>query len=235
MTTNMVMLVKDRLTLTRQALDSLVATTADFTLTIIDDESLPGASDYLRTWAENMRRKVSLLRTTNSTGITGLVRNLGVYYSEKCFGRGDFLYLSDNDVCFTPQWLTRLTRALEIGEELGYRLLGGSTHPFHGLNSSHGIELSPGDSLVIRSHDAVSGYSQLMRWETWDKYGPLDAHAPGIGQSEDWKFCQQIVKDGGLVGSVWPEMVYGCGLTTTWGKPAIGSDSMRRYKGVIQQ
>lgn len=65
-----------------------------------------------------------------------------------------------------------------------------------------------------------------MRWETWDKYGPLDAHASGVGQSEDYAFCQKIIQDGGKVGSIYPRCVLNCGLTNSFGQPSVGADFM---------
>ena len=67
----------------------------------------------------------------------------------------------------------------------------------------------------------------MMRWEMWDKYGPLDAHAVGPGQSEDWKFCQDIIKDGGLVGSLQPHLVFNCGITNSLGDDSPGADQMQ--------
>ncbi len=228
---NVVMLVKDRPRLTEQAIDSLMKHTAGgFNLTIIDDGSVSmnGTHSHLRVvWAGS--KSWTVLRVVEGKGITGQARNLGVYWAEKYWGRGDWLYLSDNDVYFTEGWDEKMVRALEMtGHPI--KLLGGSTHPFHKPNAvrSYG-------GFSIHTHDAVSGYSQLMRWEIWDKYGPLDAHAPGIRQSEDWAFCQKIIKDLGLVGSINPPVVYDCGLTDTFGEPAIGVEQIPRYEGVIQE
>jgi hypothetical protein len=54
----------------------------------------------------------------------------------------------------------------------------------------------------------------------------LDAHAKGVGQSEDWAFCQKIIKDGGRVGSVYPRVVFNCGITNSYGQPSPGADVM---------
>jgi hypothetical protein len=110
---------------------------------------------------------------------------------------------------FTPGWLGQLVTTLHILYPQKLRLLGAWNHPYLGKNS----ELCS-DPLVL-THDAVTGASQMMRWEMWDKYGPLDAHAVGPGQSEDWKFCQDIIKDGGLVGSLQPHLVFNCGITNS--------------------
>ena len=229
--TNIVMLVKDRPALTRQSLQSLYRHTdpAQFTLTVIDDAST--AVNYMM--LRSLMHGGDLVRVENSPGIVGRARNTGVWFTQQVNPRGDFLYLSDNDVYFTLDWLVILTELFMAAEPTGYRLFSGGTHPFHKWTTAAQVRLR--GTWHIRSHDAVSGYSHLMRWDTWDRYGPLDAHAPGTGQSEDWKFCQDIVHDGYKVGSVWPELVYACGLTNTEGQPAVGQEHMPRYPGVIQE
>jgi hypothetical protein len=237
MTTNIVLLAKDRVALTYQALDSLYTNTPtdQFNLTLIDDASMkPVRMSYWR------KTNFCILRIERSRGITGQARNLGVYWAEQYWGKGDFLYLSDNDVYFTAGWLEKLTSTLQFLERSDkLKLLGGGTHPFHGANTvwRYGNALPSGGryDCQVKLHDAVAGYSHLMRWETWDAYGPHDAHAPGTSQSEDFKFCQDIIKAGGMVGSVWPEVVYNTGLTKTDGTPAVGQDVMPRHEGVIQQ
>jgi len=171
----------------------------------------------------------TVLKIVRSKGILGMVKNLGVYFAEQYWGRGDWLYLSDNDVYFTEGWDEKMTKAL-AGTWHPVRLLGGSTHPYHGSNTRRSF-----GGYSIRTHDAVSGYSHLMRWSTWDEYGPLDANAVGVRQSEDWAFCQRVVKDGGEVGSIDPPVVYDCGLTDTFGQKGPGSDQIIRYEGVIQE
>ncbi|MFQ5930179.1 MAG: glycosyltransferase family 2 protein [Acidobacteriota bacterium] len=230
---NIVMLVKDRPELTRQALESLIANTiTPANLTIVDDESehLIADSGIFDCFA------ATILMIRRSKGITGQARNLGVYWAEKYWGRGDWLYLSDNDVYFTERWDLKLVRAARLFEP-GLRLLGGATHPFHGTNQAIAQD-GWIDNLQwqakVHTHDAVSGYSQLMRWKTWDEYGPLAANAPGVAQSEDWAFCQEIIKDGGLVGSIYPEVVYDCGLTNTFGEPTTGAGAIIRRRGILQ-
>jgi Glycosyl transferase family 2 len=210
---NIVMLVKDRRRLTAQALTTLYKNTPKelFNLVIVDD----GSAQPISVLQDGM----VVLRIWGSSGITGQARNLGVYWAEKYWGRGDYLYLSDNDVYFTPQWLDKLVRIFESTQPY-VKLIGGWNHTF--LQPRESVELS--SATYLKSHDAVTGASQLMRWATWDKYGPLDAHTPGVCPSEDWQFCQNIIKDGGRVGSVYPRVVFNCGLTNSFGQPSVGAD-----------
>ncbi len=183
-----------------------------FNLTLIDDESMPAFSSPLYA-AENF----TALRIETSKSITGQARNLGVYWAEKFWGRGDYLYLSDNDVYFTPGWLDTLITFFN-SHAPDFKLLGGWNHPFLQPHATR--------DGFLRGHDAVAGASQLMQWSTWDTHGPLDAHAIGVGQSEDWKFCQDIIQGGGRVGSVYPRVVLNCGVTNSFGAASLGADVM---------
>lgn len=213
---NIVMLAHNRPRLTTQCMRSLGDNTpADlYNLTVIDDAS------------ENrviaLDKNTSVLRIENSKGITGQARNLGIYWAEKYWGRGEYLYLTDNDMYFTPGWLEVLTYNLKTLEMGGSPwVLGGWNHPY--LQPKDKAPLS---ARFVSSHDAVAGASQLMSWALWDKYGPLDAHAVGVGQSEDWKFCQDLIKDGGYAGSIYPRVVFNCGITNSLGQLSPGADVM---------
>jgi len=220
---NAVMLVRDRDALTSQALQTFFNNSAlDWTLTIVDDGSKFQTRCLLDRYSN--QDGVTILRAPKPVGVTGRMRNLGVYWSEKMFGRGDYLYLSDNDAYFTKSWDVALTHALEEHGE--FLLLGPYRHPYHLANHVIGN---------VMATDAVQGLGHLMSWHTWDLYGPLDAHATGTNQSEDFKFCQQIVADGFLVGSIQPDVVYNCGRTGTNGKPSPGADVMPRIAGVFME
>lgn len=223
MKVNIVMLVKDRPQLTLQAVRTLRRNTPSelFNLTITDD-----GSRHHKEWSEweTPPNECSLEIGYPGCGITGQARNLGIYWAEKYWGRGDYLYLTDNDMYFTPLWLETLTDTYrDIRPE--FKVIGGWNHPF--LQPHTKAEWRNRD-VIFCTHDAVAGASQLMRWETWDKYGPLDAHAKGVGQSEDWKFCQDIIKGGGRVGSIYPRVVFNCGVTNSYGQPSPGADIMTR-------
>lgn len=222
--TNIIMLVKDRPKLTQQTLRTLFRTTPtdQFNLVLVDD----GSSDYKETVAEILhlylqRPNVAMLQIWNSKSITGQARNLGIYWAEKYWGRGDYLYLSDNDMYFTPGWLGVLTSTLDEAPVVS--MLGGWNHPY--LQPKPDWERTVPHGRLF-CHDAVTGASQLMRWTTWDTHGPLDAHAPGVGQSEDWAMCQSIIKAGGVTASLKPYRVLNCGLTNSLGNESPGADRM---------
>ena len=226
MVVNIIMLAHNRPNLTRQAVDSLYANTPhdSFNLTIIDDNSDKAIRD-LNFHTNFSAKNLAILRIEHSHGITGQARNLGVYWAEKYWGRGDWLYLSDNDVYFTPEWLPILVTCAMVAEhDNAIKVMGGWNHPY--LQPKHAVNASGFTGTEYNEHDAVTGASQLMKWDIWDEYGPQDAHAPGVCQSEDWKFCQDIIQDGGRVGSIYPRVVLNCGITNSMGEKAPGWDVM---------
>jgi GT2 family glycosyltransferase len=232
MKVNIVMLAHNREKLTRQTLLTLYKNTPKemFNLTFIDDGS--DQSQSVTVPAAGSENSCTL-RIEDSKNITGQARNLGVYFAEKYWGRGDYLYLMDNDTFATPQWLSKLIAAFGPAErDHKVKLLGGWNHPYlqphpcMPVGAFYGAPTFDYGVLNYCTHDAVSGASQLMRWETWDKFGDLDAHAKGVGQSEDFAFCQKIIKAGGRVASLYPRCVYNAGLTNSFGQPSPGADVM---------
>lgn len=155
--------------------------------------------------------------------------------------RSKYLYHSDNDVFFTPGWLEKLINIFESANDFHQgklKVLGASCHPY--LQTKEHIFMirdSRYGDYNVGSKDAVSGYSQLMTWETWDKYGPFDETMRGaekkIMGSEDWAFCQKIIQDGFLVAAVEPEIVIPTGKTNTYGELATGSETFKDYEGVF--
>src|SRR5438552_4094549 len=91
---NAVMLVRDRLELTRQAIFTMLdhVPVGSLNLTIADDGSQDETRFLLERFAND---RVRVLRLFPPVGIVGLARNLGILASERLFGRGDYLYLAD--------------------------------------------------------------------------------------------------------------------------------------------
>lgn len=231
---NVVMLVYNRPELTEQAVWSLYAHNDydRFTLTVVDDGSDAATKEVLeRLLIRPGYNNVDLIHQDNC-GITARVRNHAIGESQLRFGRGDFLYLSDNDVFFESHSLLEMATTMFHLErtEPHISLLGGSNHPYH--QPIKRINIS--SKAAVNTHMALAGYSQMMRWKTWDKYGPLKEGAPGVRQGEDSDFCGRIYMDGGLICSMDPEVVLACGITDSFGQPIIGAELMPRYPGVLQ-
>lgn len=233
--TNVVMIARDRPRLTEQTLESLRENTGrdSFNLTIVDDGSeIPACADWLEHWDEDV--PTQLVQLHCPIGIVGFARNLGVLVAEKHFGRGDWLYFTDNDVYFKPGWLEKMTIAASVPP---ISILGGCRHPYHQANRVIPVEIrEPIQAEVeVQTVDAVAGYSMLMRWGTWDAYGPFDAHAKGVGQSEDWALCQKAVRAGYKVGYIHPPVLINCGLTNTLGEKVPGWEQFEMVEGVVQE
>jgi len=54
-----------------------------------------------------------------------------------------------------------------------------------------------------------------------------------ISGSEDFAFCQKIVKDGFKVGSIEPEVVIHTGKTNTYQEKATGHETFKEVEGVM--
>lgn len=224
---------------TKQTLDSLLKNTPKelYKLYIINDKSDQYTTADLFGWFAVHSVEADMEYISNADNIgPGASRNFVCNHITEKGMRGDYLYHSDNDVYFTPGWLEKLTGVYSHLEEKGLRLLGGSCHPYLQNNSMLYCDVC---NTPVGIKDAVSGYSQLMTWETWDKYGPFDETMRNaekkIMGSEDWAFCQKIVRDGFKVGSIEPEVVIPTGKTNTYGELATGSETFKQVEGVKVQ
>lgn len=209
--TNIVMLVRDRFKLTEQALSSLYHHTPreEYTLTIVDD----GSQDFrtrLMCIQYTTGPKGLYVRLENSGHVLGELKNIGVYASDRRFGRGDYLYLSDNDVYFTPAWLKKLIQFEMYLDPNENHLVGGQIHPFH---------QQPKKPIQV-----LDGPSWLLHWGTWDAVGGFQrGAAPGVCQSEEYPFCDTLINIlGGDIRVPDPHVVIHCGLTNSDGKDAPG-------------
>ena len=213
-----------------------VNTPADqYTLTMVTDGHMEFPFD--QDWGE----RISVIGMRPPCNIVGRLKNLGAYWSEKQFGRGEWICFIDDDVAFFPGWLGQMTAATNVCQ-----MIGGNRHPYHGVNeeitwgSIPGGTFRPGQEIEVTTQtiqitDAVAGYCHFMRWETWDRFGPYDAHAKGTGQSEDFAICREIVDAGGKVGYIHPPVMAHCGVTDSLGRPAIGMEKIQRKLGVLYE
>jgi len=233
---SIVMLVRDRLRLTQQALAALMQNSSTpHHVTVVDDASKDETREWLHEWAKT--HQALYLRSDESRG-TGWARNVGIAEARERFGTNNLLYLSDNDVWFAPGWDKVLAEAHIRFPQ--HKIIGGGCHPFlqpragaSGLNRF----LANGMLYKLVERDAVSGYSWLLSWETWAKHGPLDAHALGVRQSEDFALCRKVVESGASVGSVVPEVIAHTGLFDTFGQRPPGWEMIEQNKreGVLYE
>jgi GT2 family glycosyltransferase len=163
---------------------------------------------------------------------TGALRNKVIAASEHRFGRGDYLYLSDNDVFFKPGWLSTLT-AIYDALWPAFQVLGAYGHPFHQSISTPAVFA---DGHCVHEVTALATQSMLMRWEVWDKHGPfIETPVDRVCMSEDVDFINRVRRAGGRVGVVDPPLIVSTGITNTFGELIPGWEIVKAQapEGVI--
>lgn len=221
---NFTMLVRDRPNLTAQALQSLTPKVIgkDMNVTILDDRSKPETRQIVYGWCA--LNDGLPIRNDDPIG-TGTARNFVIHSSEVEYGRGDYLYLSDNDVFFKAGWLEALIASYELAWEHGFKVIGAYNHPYHIPfgDATWGDSGLPGHTCVVRQVNALALQSMLMRWEVWDKYGPFcNTPVDKVCQSEDVDFTNKIHADGFKIGVVSPALIVSTGITNTFGEKIPG-------------
>lgn len=229
MRVNIILPVYNRPIHTRQTINSLYQNTdkRDFSLTVVDDVSNGETKTILR----ELQEKYKFMMIANEENLgPGESKNIGAEFCQYSGSQARYIYFSDNDVYFMKGWLEALIEVYEKVSTKRVCLLGGGCHPYQKNNDI----IDCGD-FKVGLKNAVSGYSHFMTWEIWNRFKPY-ANQFGLdkktGQSDDWKFCQDIINDGLLVGSIDPEMVIATGKTDTYGDPAVGQETFRNYEGI---
>jgi hypothetical protein len=236
---NFTMLVHNRPTLTRQALESLLTNSDGMTVTVgahkVDGETYRMLSELY------VQFGYAYAPISAEWG-TGELRNYVIECSENTFGRGDYLYLSDNDVFFKPGWLDTLIHCYEAAWREGFKVLGAYNHPYHQpIPGARGVAIAKSLEPIVVSHvvnqvHALALQSMLMRWEVWDKYGPFCETPVGrVCASEDVDFARKITADGGKLGVVSPALVVNTGITNSFGEKIPGWELVKAQcpEGVI--
>lgn len=206
-----------RVNLLVQTVESLIKNTPKEHINriiFIDDGSSRDVSTILN---QVLGNNILVHRNDVPIGVGGS-KNLGVKLHTE-LGRGDFLYIFDGDVFFTDGWSNTMLEAHRIDGEQ-FLVIGGGIHPF--LQPRAGE-----DTPTLTSHDAVSGWSWLLTYETWDKYGTMADNAVGVGKSEDWEYSQRIRNDGFRVGCLKKQVIAHCGLTNSDGEEIPGYEQSR--------
>jgi hypothetical protein len=227
--TNISMLVANRPRLTKQALAS-IGDLSGATVTIRDAGMNPEVLKICRDWA--VGRPAMILSGSEAIG-TGPARNSVI--GTAGLVRGDYLYLSDDDVYWkNPNWLAILTRAYEAAWKFGYRVLAAYNHPFNGPIQGESRIIC--DEFSVYPVYAVATQSMLMRWEVWDEFGPFcDTPAGKVCQSEDVDFCNRIRAAGYKVGVISPALLVNTGITNSFGEKIVGWELVKKEapEGII--
>lgn len=206
--TNITMLKHGRPRLTHQALCTLDENTPKdhYTLTTFDDQGKMG---------------------------TGGARNEVIKRSQERFGQGEYLYLSDNDVAFTPGWLEIMIAVYKHARKyLSVGALGGYCHPYHQPHEKYLWSESPFREIGITW--ALPTQSMLMSWEIWERFGPFVETPPGkIRQSEDWNFTERLRAAGLRVGAIYRPVVLPTGRHDTFGELVPEHEFIKDIPGLL--
>lgn len=210
--TAIVIITKDREELFNQTLKSLIKNTPRelYDLIVIDDGSDPSGLaklSFIKAIGD-----IDHLIFTNQ-GSPAACRNLGMEIAKR--GGYKYVYHSDNDMYFLPGWIEKCQKTLV--ENTNIKLVAPYGHPYH-LYNNEWVEDD------IYSVNACAGNSWYLETETYLKYGL--AENPGIMNSEDHDFCQQIRKDGFICARFVDNLVLHTGITNSKGEPAIGAEQM---------
>lgn len=219
---NLTMLVRNRRRLTLQSLESLVrsGTMQDARITLLDDSSDYELACDLEFWCQS--HCAVYIRINESPG-TGWARNQVIHASEKSWGRGEYLCISDNDIFAYPSWLPILIKCYRKAWDHGFRVIGAYNHPYHQPVSS----LDIWGIYKVKEVHALALQSMLMDWSVWDKYGPFCQTPPGkVCQSEDVDFARKIQADGYKLGVVSPALVVNTGITNSFGEKIPGWEAV---------
>jgi GT2 family glycosyltransferase len=217
--TNITMLAATRPRLLKQALDS-IGDLSDATVYIRDAGMNREVKGIALQWAQDRYNARVFASNTPALG-TGPARNTVIDATDFHFGRGDYLYLSDDDVYFLqPNWLSILSAAYDQAWEHGFRVLAAYGHPFN-------RPIAPSTRLECRWNVeevyAVATQSMLMRWETFDEFGPFCYTPAGkVCQSEDVDFSNRIRAAGYKVGVISPALLVNTGISNSFGEHIPG-------------
>ena len=229
---NFTMQVRDRFNLTKQALESLAASSLEnMTVTVLDDRSQDQTRAFVEQWCAE--QKAHYIRNDEPLG-TGPLRNMVMEESRKHFGQGDFVAPLDNDVFFKPFWMETLVACYEMAEPYGFKLLGAYGHPYH--HPIPGRQWVKAGKYTIKPVYALATQSMIMSWAVWDKYGPFCVTPiDKTCQSEDVDFTNRIRKDGFDLGVVFPHLIHATALKNTFGEPGPGWEHVKAEcpEGVI--
>ena len=226
------MLVKDRPRLAEQALRTLRENTSvPWNLVIVDDASGPETVSVLDHFMDEQQHRAVCVSVAEGDAPHGSVGALRNYAALEAAGRGDWLYLSDNDVAFEPGWVEVLLEARRLFP--AFKVLGGYNHPYNQpFAFTYPFEFA-GKTYTIGECNAVGTASWLLDWPTWDAFGPFAENGRGPNDSSDWAFCQRVRAAGYKCGVVLPMVVRNCGRTSSDGKLCPGADLIADMPGLV--
>ena len=164
-------------------------------LIFVDNGSTDGTIEFLSEFSN-----ITLIRSKINLGYAGAC-NLGIKKSDS-----DYIVISNNDIFFTPYWLTHLVEASESFPNIG--LVGPATNKaagFHVIphNAYHGkLDLFAESKRIYKKY---KGFVQKVTWlvffctlikrETIENVGILDPNL-GLGGCDDVDYSYRVNQSG---------------------------------------
>lgn len=176
-----IMPVRDRASTVGAAIRSVLHQTyAELELIVIDDGSLDGTTDVVRSFEDP---RIELVRS-EPLGVTS-ARNLGLARA-----RGDYISYLDSDNQWSPSFLQVLVRHLESGDAAAaysaIEVLGAEATAYRG---------APIDVAALLEANYVDINSLVHRRQVLDRVGVWDETLP---RANDWDFVLRIVAAGAV-------------------------------------
>lgn len=232
MKTNITLLAANRPRLLRQTLGS-IGDISNSTVTIRDCGMNNEVGHIVEEWCEGKHNAESFW--SNIPTGTGPSRNEVIAKSEEYFGRGEYLYIGDDDTFFLQQeWISIITQAYDEAWDHGFRAIGLYGHPFNRpIDGEPGVEYQ---HYTVYPVYALASQSMLMRWSVWDQFGPFcDTPAGKVCQSEDVAFSNKIREAGYKVGVISPALLVNTGITNSFGEHIPGWELVKSQapEGII--
>ncbi len=189
MKTSIIIPAFNALDYTKACLYSLrLSTRSPYDIIVVDNGSTDGTREFIET-----QKDIKLIKTKKNLGYSGAC-NLGIDASDS-----DYILISNNDVMFTPYWLTRLIHTAELSPSIG--IVGPIT------NSAAGPHVQPYEpyedfpDLLNKSQDlyrknrgsilmvpVLVFFCTLIKRKTIDTIGVLDPDL-GLGGCDDFDYC----------------------------------------------
>ncbi len=152
----------NRLGLTVKNLKALLKTTDDFELYIVDNHSVDGTWEYIKT-IQDPRVKCKHQFDVNR----GVVYAINYALSKR--KKDQYFILVENDVCIqTKNWITELMKVMDMFPSIG--LLGGARKGFF-KEKNISPEAVEKNGIVYYPYKTILGYCNCIRPEVFDYIG----------------------------------------------------------------
>jgi len=168
-----------------------LTTSFPYEIIIVDNGSTDGTREYIED-----QKNINLIKSKTNLGYAGAC-NLGIKISDS-----KYIVISNNDIIFTPNWLTHLIETSEINNSIGLvgpitnRASGYHRQPHDSYNNN--IELFKESKRLYEKNKGsylsvpvLIFFCTLIKRKTIDLVGLLDPNL-GLGGCDDFDYCFRV-------------------------------------------